>query len=132
MEKRREIRSTFEYRLNYCMDEWNNWISERKDKRVERIIGAWIRTGFDERIISYAIQETSVAPNPTVYYFMAIMRRLQRDGIYTREDLDKTVTEADRKAMNIKAVDFRRTWGTMQDQYPDEYFGQEDNSNDKG
>ena len=56
--------------------------------QIRYMMTTWLRN-ISPEVISAAIFDTGLAPRPSVRYLVAIMNRLEREGVRTIEDWDK-------------------------------------------
>lgn len=61
--------------INYLCDRWGDMIAP-PTQQVRRVIAACYKR-LNDWDVRYAIDETAIAPNPSLRYFMAICRRLE-------------------------------------------------------
>ena len=47
-------------------------------QQTRRIIGTWVKR-LDDYSVRYAIDETSIAPQPSLRYFLSICRRIETE-----------------------------------------------------
>ena len=64
--------------------------------QIKRMISEWLRY-ISLDVISAAICDTALAPRPSVRYLVAIMNRLEREGVRTIEDWDKRSFDFEQK-----------------------------------
>ena len=69
--------------------------------QIKRKISEWLRY-ISPDVISAAICDTGLAPRPSVRYLVAIMNRLEREGVRTIEDWDRRLFEFEQRKEELR------------------------------